>query len=81
GTGRLIEAPVVASDGLATDVVRSLDAAGVKVREISVRSASLDDVFLTLTGRSLRDDSPGGGDAVGAAAELAGAGAGTGSKE
>jgi daunorubicin resistance ABC transporter ATP-binding subunit len=50
GTGRLIEAPVIASDGLATEVVRSLDAAGVKVSEISVRSASLDDVFLTLTG-------------------------------
>jgi daunorubicin resistance ABC transporter ATP-binding subunit len=50
GTGRLIEAPVIASDGLATEVVRALDAAGVKVSEISVRSASLDDVFLTLTG-------------------------------
>ena len=55
GTGRLIEAPVVASDGLATDVVRSLDAAGVKVSEISVRSASLDDVFLTLTGHAAED--------------------------
>jgi daunorubicin resistance ABC transporter ATP-binding subunit len=50
GTGRLIEAPVIASDGLATEVVRALDAAGVKVSEIAVRSASLDDVFLTLTG-------------------------------
>jgi ABC-2 type transport system ATP-binding protein len=55
GAGRLIEAPVVASDGLATDVVRSLDAAGVKVSEISVRSASLDDVFLTLTGHAAED--------------------------
>jgi daunorubicin resistance ABC transporter ATP-binding subunit len=50
GPGRLMEAPVIASDGLATEVVRALDAAGVKVSEISVRSASLDDVFLTLTG-------------------------------
>jgi ABC-2 type transport system ATP-binding protein len=58
GTGRLIEAPVVASDGLATDVVRSLDAAGVKVSEISVRSASLDDVFLTLTGHVAEDKTP-----------------------
>ena len=32
-----------------------LDAAGVKVNDIAVRSASLDDVFLTLTGHSLRD--------------------------
>jgi ABC-2 type transport system ATP-binding protein len=57
GTGRLIEAPVIASDGLATEVVRSLDAAGVKVSEISVRSASLDDVFLTLTGHAAEDKS------------------------
>jgi ABC-type multidrug transport system ATPase subunit len=55
GTGPLIEAPVIASDGLATEVVRSLDAAGVKVSEISVRSASLDDVFLTLTGHGAED--------------------------
>ena len=53
--GALIEAPVIASDGLATEVVRALDAAGVKVSEISVRSASLDDVFLTLTGHVAED--------------------------
>ena len=55
GAGRLIEAPVIASDGLATEVVRALDAAGVKVSEIAVRSASLDDVFLTLTGHVAED--------------------------
>jgi len=55
---RLIEVPVIASDGLATEVVRSLDAAGVKVSEISVRSASLDDVFLTLTGHAAEDKTP-----------------------
>jgi ABC-2 type transport system ATP-binding protein len=48
--GRLIEVPVTASDGLATEVLRALDAAGVAVSDIAVRSASLDDVFLTLTG-------------------------------
>ena len=42
---------MIATDGLATEVVRALDAAGVKVSDIAVRSASLDDVFLTLTGR------------------------------
>ena len=47
---RLIEVPVTATDGLATEVVRALDAAGVKVNDIAVRSASLDDVFRTLTG-------------------------------
>jgi ABC-2 type transport system ATP-binding protein len=55
GTGRLIEVPVIASDGLATEVVRSLDAAGIKVSEIAVRSASLDDVFLMLTGHVAED--------------------------
>jgi ABC-2 type transport system ATP-binding protein len=47
---RLISVPVTATDGLATEVVRALDAAGVKVNDIAVRSSSLDDVFLTLTG-------------------------------
>jgi ABC-2 type transport system ATP-binding protein len=55
GAERLIEAPVIASDGLATEVVRALDAAGVKVTEIAVRSASLDDVFLTLTGHAAEE--------------------------
>jgi ABC-2 type transport system ATP-binding protein len=50
GQGRSLEIPVAAADGLATDVLRALDAANVKVSEIAVRSASLDDVFLTLTG-------------------------------
>jgi ABC-2 type transport system ATP-binding protein len=47
---RVLEVPVIAADGLATEVVRALDAAGVKVSDITVRTASLDDVFLTLTG-------------------------------
>jgi ABC-2 type transport system ATP-binding protein len=53
---RLIEAPVTATDGLVTEVVRALDAAGVKVNDIAVRSASLDDVFLTLTGRKAEEE-------------------------
>src|SRR5690348_11975753 len=52
---RLIEVPVTATDGLATEVVRAMDAAGVKVNDIAVRSASLDDVFLTLTGRKAEE--------------------------
>jgi len=52
GRGRLMEVPVTAADGLATEVLRALDAAGVAVSDISVRSASLDDVFLTLTARA-----------------------------
>ena len=52
GRGVLMEIPVTAADGLATEVLRALDAAGVAVSDISVRSASLDDVFLTLTGHA-----------------------------
>ena len=54
-------------------LLRVLDGAGITMSAISLSRPTLDDVFLTLTGRSLRDDSPGRGDADGAAAELAGA--------
>lgn len=37
-------------------VLRELDAAGVAVRAADVRVPTLDDVFLSLTGRSLRED-------------------------
>jgi len=37
-------------------MLRDLDAAGVKVSGLETRRPSLDDVFLSLTGRSLRDD-------------------------
>jgi ABC-2 type transport system ATP-binding protein len=50
--GRLLEVPVIATEGLATEVLRALDAAGVEVSDIVVRSASLDDVFRTLTGHA-----------------------------
>ena len=39
--------------GLATAVVRALDAAGVVVDNIEVRQPSLDDVFFSLTGGHL----------------------------
>jgi ABC-2 type transport system ATP-binding protein len=62
-------------------LLRVLDGAGITMSAISLSRPTLDDVFLTLTGRSLRDDSPGGtGRGPGsAAAELASAGAGAGS--
>jgi ABC-2 type transport system ATP-binding protein len=37
-------------------LLRSLDAAGVTLAAIEVRRPTLDDVFLTMTGRSLRED-------------------------
>ncbi len=39
----------------ALPLMRALDAAGIKVGALAIRHPSLDDVFLTLTGRSLRD--------------------------
>jgi ABC-2 type transport system ATP-binding protein len=39
----------------ALPLMRELDAAGIKVGALAIRHPSLDDVFLTLTGRSLRD--------------------------
>jgi ABC-2 type transport system ATP-binding protein len=41
----------------ALPLMRALDAAGITVAAMTVTQPSLDDVFLTLTGRSLRDDS------------------------
>jgi ABC-2 type transport system ATP-binding protein len=38
------------------DLMRALDTAGVPLRSIQVARPTLDDVFLTLTGRSLRED-------------------------
>jgi ABC-2 type transport system ATP-binding protein len=48
--GRRLSAGVDASPGLATALVRALDAAGVLVDNIEVRQPSLDDVFFSLTG-------------------------------
>jgi ABC-2 type transport system ATP-binding protein len=39
-------------------LLRALDGAGLILSSISMARPSLDDVFLTMTGRSLRDDSP-----------------------
>jgi ABC-2 type transport system ATP-binding protein len=39
-------------------LLRVLDAAAVTLESINLSRPTLDDVFLTLTGRSLRDDSP-----------------------
>lgn len=62
-------------------LLRTLDGAGITMSAISLSRPTLDDVFLTLTGRSLRDDSPGAAGAAGPAAgggepELAGTGIG-----
>jgi ABC-2 type transport system ATP-binding protein len=48
--GRRLRAPVRGSAGLASTVVRALDAAGVTVDDVEVHQPSLDDVFFALTG-------------------------------
>jgi ABC-2 type transport system ATP-binding protein len=45
-------------------LLRELDLAGVALSSVLVKQPSLDDVFLTLTGRALRDGEPAGRDLV-----------------
>jgi ABC-2 type transport system ATP-binding protein len=47
---------VAAADGLTTRVVRALDAAGLGVNDVTIQRASLDDVFLALTGHASGTD-------------------------
>jgi ABC-2 type transport system ATP-binding protein len=54
--GRHLSAGVDSSTGLATVVVRALDAAGVLVDNIEVRQPSLDDVFFSLTGDHIEEE-------------------------
>jgi ABC-2 type transport system ATP-binding protein len=42
--------------GLATAVVRALDAAGIVVDDVEVHPPSLDDVFFALTGHATDED-------------------------
>ncbi len=48
-------------------LLRVLDDAGITLASINLARPTLDDVFLTMTGRSLRDDSPNAGADAGAA--------------
>jgi ABC-2 type transport system ATP-binding protein len=58
GGGPQITAQVTGRDGITTDIVRSLDAAGVAVTSVTLDRPSLDDVFLTLTGSRARGGPP-----------------------
>jgi ABC-2 type transport system ATP-binding protein len=49
---RTVEAPVVGGARRMPEIVRELDAAGVLLDDLGIRRPSLDDVFLTLTGRA-----------------------------
>ena len=48
--------------GLASAVVRALDAAGISVDDVEVRAPSLDDVFFALTGHGAGTDAGAGDD-------------------
>jgi ABC-2 type transport system ATP-binding protein len=48
--GRRLAVPVVAAEGLTTQVVHALADAGIRVNDVTIQRASLDDVFLSLTG-------------------------------
>jgi ABC-2 type transport system ATP-binding protein len=52
---RHVSVAVASHDGVLTRVIRELDSAGVKVDDIGFRRPTLDEVFLTLTGRPAED--------------------------
>ncbi len=56
GDGLRLAVPVAAAEGLSTRVVRALDRAGVEVNDVTIQRASLDDVFLSLTGHGAKAD-------------------------
>jgi daunorubicin resistance ABC transporter ATP-binding subunit len=56
--GLRLRARVHSAEGLATAVVRALDAASVVVDDVQVHQPSLDDVFFALTGRPTEETEP-----------------------
>ena len=64
GGGRRMSVPVAPAQGLTTRVVRALDDAGVQVNDVTIQRASLDDVFLSLTGHLSSEDDSEGSDAA-----------------
>jgi ABC-2 type transport system ATP-binding protein len=59
-SGRSLRLTVDHGEESLPGVLRALDAAGIGLETIQLARPSLDDVFLTVTGRSLRDDQPAG---------------------
>lgn len=56
GDGRSFSAPIRSGDRVVPGVIRALDDAGIDVLDVEVRRPTLDDVFLTLTGRATSDE-------------------------
>jgi ABC-2 type transport system ATP-binding protein len=55
---RLVEAPTDGGSGAVSRLAAALDGAGIEVDDIGLRRPTLDDVFLTLTGAPIEDDTP-----------------------
>jgi ABC-2 type transport system ATP-binding protein len=53
---RIVRIPVDTAVGTITDAVRRLDAAGVTLVDVAIHRPTLDDVFLTLTGRMAENE-------------------------
>jgi len=69
--GHDLTAAVDARPGLATDIVRALDAAGVTVDDVEVHKPSLDDVFFALTATGPRAGADANANADAADADVA----------
>lgn len=67
--GSMVRVPLRAEGGGIAAAVRALDGAGVDLTDITLRRPTLDDAFLTLTGRATADES---GDAEAAEASTGG---------
>ena len=63
GTGR-VTIPVDGGRAVIAEAVRALDALAVEVDDIGLRRPTLDEVFLTLTGSPIDDDSDADADAA-----------------
>jgi ABC-2 type transport system ATP-binding protein len=71
---RKVTAPVSATAGMATALVRSLDQAGVAVDSLTVHRPSLNDVFLSLTGHAAEEAGEDETDTPGVSAQTPAAG-------
>ncbi|AEM81019.1 daunorubicin resistance protein DrrA family ABC transporter ATP-binding protein [Streptomyces violaceusniger] len=60
---RQVTVPVVGGAKLLAEVIRELDTRGVEIDDIGLRRPTLDDVFISLTGRGTEDGLQGGGEA------------------
>jgi ABC-2 type transport system ATP-binding protein len=56
--GLTVGAPLRPRSGAIAEAVRRLDAAGVVIDDIALRRPTLDDVFVTLTGRPAEEEPP-----------------------